>query len=758
MKKLSLSALLVLLYGLLYSQHNISGQVKNLNGEPLPNATIFIPALQTGAQSDSSGSFRIEISHPGNLIIQVSHLGYKTKVISTGTGDTFIIILEPSANEIQQVTITSSGEKLPSQYPYPIEIYSAAELNEVPGVTLMSRLAYKPGIDRISTGIGIGKPVIRGNSFNRIVLQAMGTRIENQQWDDRHDLGISESGIEGVEVIQGPAALIYGADALGGALIFIDEKPVAQGKSSGDLSVGYNMNNRDIKLDGGYKTTNKSGAFLIARVGGNLSASYKQGGDAPAGSQVGKYAANSKFIDASGKLSAGINKSWGTSRLNYSYFKQLIGIVELEPDTVIEDEAEQKKWEVEAPFQDVTTHIISFQNSFYIGSGRLLADVAYQLNDRKEFEPLNNGIRKAKEKFIGLRLNVLTYDLKWVSNSMSKYGITIGSQGMRQQNSNNGRVQLVPDAEVNNVAAYITGRYDFKKINFLAGIRVDYRTISLDKRIPEGLTTFFPVQNINKNYTPVSGSAGISWHPAERLTVKLNAATGFSAPNYAELAAYGRHEGAYRFEIGNPELNMEQNIQGDVGVTYEATNFTVNAEAFHNAVKNYIYISNSGQQFMDLPVYYFNQGDAILRGGAAGVSIHPEALKFLKLDSDFSYTRGTLTNPDRNLPYIPAAKLINSLSFATEKRIFLMEPSLSFIVSHYFEQEFTAPFEIETGSYTLLDIMIQGKIKSGKKNLGLQLYASNILDEDYYSHLSLVKNIGIKDMGRNIGFRLTVPF
>ena len=90
---------------------------------------------------------------------------------------------------------------------------------------LLQRLSYEQGIDKISLGNGIAKPVIRGLSFNRLLLYQYGTRIDNQPWDDRHDMGINENGVDKVEVIKGPAALIYGADAMGGALIFTDEKP-----------------------------------------------------------------------------------------------------------------------------------------------------------------------------------------------------------------------------------------------------------------------------------------------------------------------------------------------------------------------------------------------------------------------------------------------------------------------------------------------------------------------------------------------------
>src|SRR5207237_1668811 len=113
----------------------------------------------------------------------------------------------------------------------------------------------QPGIDKISVGNGISKPVIRGLSFSRILLYQNGTRVENQPWDDRHDLGISENGLDKVEVVKGPAGLIYGADALGGALIFVDEKQAEVDTAKGDVNSGFLSNTLGLNADAGVTKT-----------------------------------------------------------------------------------------------------------------------------------------------------------------------------------------------------------------------------------------------------------------------------------------------------------------------------------------------------------------------------------------------------------------------------------------------------------------------------------------------------------------------
>ena len=191
----------------------------------------------------------------------------------------------------------------------------------------------------------------------------------------------------------------------------------------------------------------------------------------PAGEEE-EFAANSKFQNMVGKANVGISKKWGVSKLSYSYLNQQIGIIEDESDSVVAaggDEGEQRDREMEAPYQDVTTHIVSLENTILTGKSKLNINVAYQVNDRKEYEP--TGVPKEKRLAIGLILNTTTYDLKWTSNQEKNVGITLGSQGTFLKNTNSGEESLVPDADVRDIAGYGLFRYDKDKLNLLGGVR-----------------------------------------------------------------------------------------------------------------------------------------------------------------------------------------------------------------------------------------------------------------------------------------------
>lgn len=746
----------------LHAQNNLKGTVaESKNNTSLPGITVFIPELQKGAATGTDGSFSLDVPAAGIVNVQFTGIGYKSQIKKVNLAFTtpgLKVVMEPSATELEEVVVTSNNSKLPGNIPYPVNVISKEELDNTAGLTLMSKLSYQPGIDRISVGTGIGKPVIRGNSFNRILLYSMGTRIENQQWDDRHDIGISETGVEKVEVINGPSALIYGADALGGALIFVDEKPAAVGKWAADGAIGANVNNIGTAFDFGYKATKNDGLFYILRAGGHGNGSYVQGGEKPDSVLFKKnYAANSKFIDLTGKGTVGFSKKWGVSKLTYSFMNQRTGIVELEPDSIllIEPEHEQMTYDVEAPFQDVTSHIISSENTFLLKAGMVNVNVAYQNNNRKEFEP--TGVRKGKELAFGLKLNVLTYDLKWSSDAGKSYGITVGTQGMTQQNKNFGNETLVPDADVSDFAGYILARYDLEKVNILGGLRYDIRKIEAEsaEEAEEDSADVKPEIDFENEYKPISGSLGLAFHPSGEWTIKINGATGFSAPNYAELGTFGRHEGTYRFEVGNTNLKMEQNLQGDIGLIWENEFASVNISGFYNMINDYIYLSPAADSINGLQRYDFLQHDATISGGAAGFDIHPATAEWFDLKVDYAVTRGSLKDGG-DLPFMPADKVIGQLKLSHTKKILLTNPYIAFVVSNYFEQEKVAAYEPATDGYTLLDVHAGGGFKLFKQNAMLSIFSTNVLNTGYYNHLSLVKNIGVREMGMNIGFNLKV--
>ena len=244
-----------------------------------------------------------------------------------------------------------------------------------------------PGVEQTTTGAGIGKPVIRGLSGNRIVTYAQGIRIENQQWGDEHGLGVGEVGIESVEVIKGPASLLYGSDALGGVLYFIDERYAQHNTVEGFVGTKFLSNTLGSKNSMGLKIHKNRLKF-------NLFGSYSSQADykTPNASRV----FNTRFDEKNIKGSLGFDAKKWISNLRYSYLQNNYGIVE---DAVFTTATER---EFILPFQTIDNHNVSFENIVFTGNSKLNLTVGYTNNYRKEFEEDSNN------QALGLQLNTFT--------------------------------------------------------------------------------------------------------------------------------------------------------------------------------------------------------------------------------------------------------------------------------------------------------------------------------------------------------------
>ncbi|CAN5662821.1 TonB-dependent receptor [soil metagenome] len=773
---------LFLLTVFVHAQNSVSGIVTDNRDSAVSGVSVYIPEFQKYDETKAGGTYILRNVGKGNVHIQFSKAGYKTIIQNITSNDSTLVLnirVQPTLMELEEVIITSNSSALTDNLPYDVNSVSIKEYHQGGSTTLMQGLALQPGIDRISVGNGIGKPVIRGLSFNRILVQEFGTRIDDQSWDDRHDIGIAENGVDRVEVIKGPAALIYGADAMGGALIFIDQKPAAAGTMLGDIGLGFHTNTRGLEGEAGLKGASAKGFFYSVRGGITSHTSYIQGEDVDEvkkNTEAKAFAHNSKWGNESAKAIFGFSKKWGVSKLSYSYYHQSTGIIEdegLVPATTgSEDTEEQRDREYEAPYQDVATNIISSENTIITGNSKVNVNVAYQNNDRKEYEPISSTTdKKDKELAFGLKLSTVTYDLKWTSNPVKKFGVIVGSQGLFQSNKNFGMESLVPDAKsISDIAGYALLRYDIGKLNILAGVRYDMRRMELESYEPEGEVE--PVHTIGakpeieleKDFTPVNGSLGFAYHPVEGITIKLNGASGFTAPNYAQLGTWGRHEGSDRFERGNKYFKVEQNAEGDLGILWESKNVDVNLSGFYNQVKNYIYLQNSGLKdtVTDsiqtiLNVFDYVQHDATLSGGEVMVDIHPAPLKWVDLKVGYATMKGELDGGG-NVPYIPANKLTGELTLRAKKLKWFYNPYVTFALSNYAAQKDTAQFGISSEAYSLIDIRIGLQLPFAHQVVDVNLAVTNLMNTPYMSYLSLVRSMGIRDMGRNVSIKIRIPF
>jgi iron complex outermembrane receptor protein len=725
--KYILFALFMGLPAMLFSQNKFSGIITDDQKQPLIGVSVYLPELHKGTITDVDGRYSFSNLPSGNVSMTVSYVGYATQNITVKLPQPadYNITLAESVHQMDEVIVSTAFNKLQSQNVMKVEHASLKSMQKQGITSLIEGITTIPGVSQVSTGTSIGKPVIRGLSSNRVLVYSQGVRMENQQFGDEHGLGLSDSGVESVEVIKGPASLLYGSDALGGVLYFNPEKFADANSFTGDFSQKFFSNTLGSSSSLGLKASAENWKFL-GRGSYTTHSDYK----IPNGNRV----TNTRYNETDVKAGIGYSNASMSSVLRYNYNRLDLGI----PEEGIAAQTESKQ--TDFPRQGVFGHIFSLHNSFFFGKSTLDADLGYIYNDRSEFEDSNVAV-------LHMKLKTLNYDVKYHFPQFGKLETIAGIQGMHQTNSNSGEEYLIPDAEVNDFGIFGTANYSWNANVLQAGIRYDNRNITTAEHGIAGEEGSFTA--LDRSFDSFNASLGYKTDLAKDVLLRLNLASGFRAPNLAELTSNGVHEGTNRYEIGNADLKNEQNVQADVNLEYKNSHFEFFVNGFYNRVNKYIYTSPTGEVLEANNVFAYIQDDAALYGGEAGIHFHPHPLDWLHFESSFETVTGKKANGDY-LPLIPANNWSNTLRGEFNIKNWLSEGFARLNVSSTFAQSNVSGFETKSSGYTLVNIGVGGNVKLGKMAFDVNLNANNLFDQTYIAHLSRLKTDGIPNIGRNV--------
>lgn len=765
---------------------SFSGKVTDAKtGEPLVGASVYFSDLKTGATTNKDGLFSISNIPQGRHLVEISFIGYATL---TEYVDLFQDIrkdfsLSTTVIENREVVVTGvSAATQQRRAVTPITVVKRQDIIKVTATNLIDALSKKPGISQISTGPAVSKPVIRGLGYNRVVVLNDGARQEGQQWGDEHGIEIDEYSVQKVEILKGPASLMYGSDAMAGVINILTNVPVSQGILKGSVISNYQTNNR-LRGVGANLAGNSLSGFNW-----NVYGSYKAAAD-----YENKYDGrvyNSKFREMNFGGYLGVNRSWGYSHLIFSKFNQKLGLIEGTRDSdgfFVKPVAGGGEETVTSsdnngtlpgiPWQHIQHTKLVSDNSFNVGNGRLTAVLGYQRNQRMEY----GNIDDPSERELYFDLNTGTYNFAYHFRESNGWRNSIGLNGMVQSNQNKGAEVLIPEYSLFDIGGFWYSQKNWKKLSLSGGIRFDNRSLS-SKEFREGTDVKFSA--FDKDFANVSGSIGLSYEVSNDLTLKFNVARGFRSPAIAELASNGAHEGTNRYEYGDQQLKSETSLQVDGGMEWNSEHLSVSASLFYNNISNFIFyrkLSNAGgtDSLVEvdgdfLMAFQFDQRRATLSGAEISLDIHPHPLDWLHFENSFSFVRARFSEAlegSRNIPFVPAARLLSDLrgDFFKKGKLFrnvflMLEMDATFKQSHPFTGYNT---ETETPSYTLFNIGTGTDIVSkGKTLFSLYLTAINVGDVAYQNHLSRLKytdinqatgRMGVFNMGRNFSIKLNVP-
>lgn len=343
----------------------ITGKVVNHeNNLPLEGVSVYIPDIMKGTATDHEGRFVIGNLPYGTYVVMISSIGFSSIVKKIQLNETEIYVDIPLSQETyitEELVISGGAISKKDESPLKIESMSLDAVRKTGSPTLMTAITQIPGVEQISFGTGIGKPVIRGLSFSRILTIYQGARFENQQWGEDHGLGLNDLGAERIEVIKGPASLIYGSGALAGVINIIEEKPATDNNREGVFQLNTFSNTMGVRANIGLKGSYEDANWGI-RYGHENHADYINGNN--------RLIGNSRFNIHTFKAYSGFQKKRLNTRLTYTYAHQMLGIIE-------EDEMEESlsttrhDRSLQLPFQDIQDHLLSSQSTFLLDQGKI---------------------------------------------------------------------------------------------------------------------------------------------------------------------------------------------------------------------------------------------------------------------------------------------------------------------------------------------------------------------------------------------------
>lgn len=633
----------------------------------------------------------------------------------------------------------------------PFMVVSPKQLHNTIGTNLVDAVGHLPGLSQISTGAGISKPVIRGLGYNRVVVVDQGIRQEGQQWGDEHGLEVDEEGVHSVEVLKGPASLMYGSDAIAGVMILHPEHPLEEGTMQVKVGSQYQTNNGLYDYRVGF-AGNTKGFVWNWHFLDKAAHCYKN--------KVDGYVPGSFFKERDIQGMFGINRGWGHSWLRFSRVSFTPGITEGE---LVGTDFDGKSYGIVSPFQKVLHYKAISDNAWYFGDGTLKAVIGYQQNYRREFE-------EEETPELAMRLHTVNYDIKYLHSLPHDWKISTGIGGMWQRNINQGEEYLIPDHHLFDIGVFATAEWQYRKWHFSGGARFDNRHLKTTSLTEEGVLRF---EALSKNFSGITGSLGVVWNVTDRINLRLNAARGFRAPTVSELSSNGVHEGSIQYEIGNPELKAEKSTQLDLGFDYTSHYVSLQASLFTNWIDDYIFLARLPYETDGYRTYQYREGDARLMGGEVSVDVHP--INPLHFENAFSYVRGIqLDQPDeaRNLPMMPAPKWTSDIryEFPNFAKNYCRRTFLAFGMEYNFRQnKFYAVDNTETAtpSYALFNLSAGMDLHIfGHNCIELTFSCQNLFDKAYQPHLSRLRYVdtgsptgrqGISAMGRNFCFKVSVP-
>ena len=639
--------------------------------------------------------------------------------------------------------------------------------------SLMQTLEAIPGVKAMAIGSGQSKPTIRGLGFNRMAVSEDGVKHEGQQWGDDHGLEIDQFAIDRAEVIKGPAALLYGSDAIGGVLsLYTNHVPTKP--FGGSVQLFGRSNNEQIGASA--KVEGRRGRWFY-RANATLIdyADYKVPTDS-----IQYYSYWIRLKDRRLRNTAGCERD-GSVMLGYagynfhtdvrisdSYAKSgffanahglEVRLSQIDYDRSVRD--------IDLPYQWVNHLKVLSHTTWHNDATALELNLAYQNNLREErSEPVSHGYMPTPDGSLERRFDKSTYTAGvQLRRTLGSHELRGGVSSEYQHNRRNGWGFIIPDFEMLSMGAFVMDRYTLGDNLILnAGARYDYAQTHIScykdwfKTPVDGQMVYKERSADSRRYfNSVTWSAGVNYSVGQWV-MKVNAGKSFRVPIPKELGADGVNYHIFRYERGNAQLDPEESYQIDASISWGNDTWEVQVDPYLNYFPNYIYLNPTAQYVEGLQLYHYTQAEVLRYGLEAQVKWQMDDHWQAHVQGDYLYARQQSgEKKGYTLPFsTPWSTDVGIKCFPSTIH---QSPSTISLTAHIVgAQHEIVPPEKPTDGYWTLNMAASKDFVWGKHTVHVTLHADNLLNRRYYDHTSFYRLIDVPEPGRNVSVMAQLEF
>jgi iron complex outermembrane receptor protein len=688
------------------------------SGKPVHGVTVTILQLKRSVETNDDGVYEFQNVPPGAYDV-VAHLHRVPDVVeriqlTAGANTTLDFQLRLRVVG-DQVTISASGaEETSFNSIQSVTSLTAVELSEKNPVSLGEALDHQLGVAKRSFGPGTARPVIRGFDGSNVLVLKDGNRLGSLGFQSGdHAEPINVLALEKLEVVKGPATLLYGSNALGGVVNAITGHDVAHPGVRGYVTGLASTNSYQAGGSAGIEYGTNQWLFW-GNGGGLRSGDY----DTPAGRVTNSFAR-----EANGSGGFGYYPERGFVSASYDYDNRRYGIpfdpAEEDPEVVLLN-PRRHTIQLAGGLRELKSFITGTQFSL-------------QYTDYKHGE-LNAFTEEVNTLF---RNKTFSYRGAFDERRAGKWSGSFGFWGLHRDYTSVGEEALAPPTTQNAFALFVLQKLDFEKMSFQFGGRFEHNGYNPEQGVVDRPTP-------DRSFNGFSGAVGMRIPTWKGGALVANYSHSYRAPELEELYNNGPHPGNLAFEVGDPNLVRELGDGFDLSVRHSTDKLRAEANYFYYHIKDFIFLAPTGEIEDGLIVANFAQGTARYTGAEArfDIALHPN----LWLRSGLDYVNAELTQSDTPLPRIPPLR--GRIGLEASYRGFRFAPEA--VMSSDQENVFTT--ETRTGGYTVFNLNSSFTFAEQHVAHIISFNAFNLGNRLYHNHLSFIKDFA-PEIGR--GFRLT---